>query len=182
MRERIVWSIIGGAILFGWGFVGHAILRIYDPAFRGFADESAVADVLSANAPASGLYYLPLAPAYIGPVSSEALVNYVKAGDRTGFGIMSLRGVLMQMISVFLALSLIAPGSNGAYWSAVARFATVGFLLSFAIHGYYWNWFDFPDAYFGLALVDGVAAWAMVGLALGRRGSGSDSRVPAGPD
>lgn len=181
MRQRIIWSVIGGAVLFGWGFLGHAILRIYDPAFSGFVDESAIAQILEANAPTSGLYYLPIQPDYSGPATTEAFVNYVEAGDRTGFAVMSLRGFLIQVISVFLVLSLLIPGANGTYWWVVARFASIGFLLSFAIHGYYWNWFDFPDAYLGLALVDGTVGWALVGLLVGLRGRGSRSEARVDP-
>lgn len=168
MTRRILLSLLGAVILFVWGFAGHVVIRMYDPVYTGFADEAAVAAVLEANAPARGLYYLPLRPDREGPPPAEAFVNYVPAGERSGFGAMVARGLLVNAVAVFLVLTLLAGLRWERYWPGVARFALAGLVVSFAAHAYYWNWFDFPALYLALSVTDSVVGWTLVGLALAR--------------
>jgi hypothetical protein len=46
----------------------------------------------------------------------------------------------------------------------VTQFALAGLLLGFVANAYYWNWFGFPDVYFGLSVADAVVAWTLAGL------------------
>jgi len=172
--RTLLLGILGSLILFSWGFIGHVALGIYDPAYQHFEDESAVAAVLEDNAHGAGLHYLPAEPLRDGS-QAEAFVNFVPAGERSGFGAMVRRDLLVGVISVFLVLILLAGDRRGGYWRSVGRFSLAGFALGFVTHAYYWNWFDFPATYFAISVVDQVIAWTLVGLALtpllGRRGS-----------
>ncbi len=165
MIRRVLLSLLGSVILFFWGFVGHVAIGLYDPAFNHFADEVAVSEVLEANARGGGIHYLPAEPARDGS-QAEAFVNFVPAGERSGFGAMVVRDLLAGAAAVFLVLMLLGSGRAGGYWHSVGRFAVAGLALGFVVHAYFWNWFDFPALYFGLSVLDHVIAWTLVGLAI----------------
>jgi hypothetical protein len=162
MTRRVLLSLLGSVILFFWGFVGHVLIGLYDPVFHHFEDEAAVASVLEANARGAGIHYLPAEPARDG-TQAEALINYVPAGQRSGFGAMVGRDLLIGAVAVFVVLTLLGGGSR-SYWHSVGRFALTGFALGFVVHAYLWNWFDFPTLYFGLSVLDHVIGWTLVGL------------------
>jgi hypothetical protein len=166
--RRVLLSLLGAVILFVWGFAGHVMLRFYDPVYQGLADEAAVAAVLRENTPAAGLYYVPLRADRAGPPQAEAFINYVPAGERSGFGAMVARGLLINAAAVFLVLSLFAGLRWNGYWVGVGRFALAGLVIGFTVHAYYWNWFDFPGLYLLLSATDAVIGWTLVGLALVR--------------
>lgn len=165
MVRRILLSVLGAVVLFLWGFVGHVALGLYDPAFHHFEDETAVAAVLGDNVRGAGIHYLPAEPARDG-TQAEALINYVPAGQRSGFGAMVGRDLLINTLAVFVVLLLIGSSRSGGYWHSVGRFALAGFALGFFVHAYLWNWFDFPTLYFGISVADSVIGWTLVGLAV----------------
>ena len=165
MTRTILLSLLGSVILFFWGFVGHVALGLYDPAFNHFEDEAAVAAVLEENTRGAGIHYLPAEPVRDGS-QAEALINYVPAGQRSGFGAMVGRDLLIGAIAVFVVLVLIGRDRPGGYWTRVGRFALAGLALGFVVHAYLWNWFDFPTLYFAISVADSVVAWTLVGLLL----------------
>ncbi len=165
MARKLLLSLLGSVILFFWGFVGHVLIGLYDPAFHHFEDEAAVASVLEANARGAGIHYLPAEPARDG-TQAEALINYVPAGQRSGFGAMVGRDLVIGAVAVFVVLVLIGNQRAGGYARSVGRFALAGFALGFVVHAYYWNWFDFPTLYFGLSVLDQVVGWTLVGLVI----------------
>jgi hypothetical protein len=166
MIKRILLSFLGALVLFVWGFLGHVVLGIYDPAFNAFDNELQVAEVLEANAHIAGIYYLPAEPRRDGTPQTEAFVNFVPAGQRSGFGAMIGRGIILDAIAVFLLMTLLAGGRNANYLPQVGRFALAGFLLGFVVHAYYFNWFDFPAIYFAISVGDTLVGWTLVGLAV----------------
>jgi hypothetical protein len=172
MARRIGLALLGGGILFVWGFVTHVVIGLYDPVFQGFADEAEVTAALERNAPAAGLYYLPAEPERGATPQTEAFVNLVPAGQRTAFGPMMGLGLLAHASTVFLVLTLLAGSWPAGYGGRVARFSLAGLALAFAVHSYYWVWFDFPGWYFALSLGDSVVGWTLVGLALAKLVSG----------
>ena len=168
MARRLLLSLLGAVILFAWGFAGHVVIKLYDPVYRGLANEAAVAAALEESASAGGLYYLPLQPGSSGPPQAEAFINYVPAGERSGFGAMVVRGLAINVAAVFLVLSLLNGLRRQGYGPWVGRFALAGLTLGFVAHAYYWNWFDFPVSYLALSTVDSVIGWTLTGLVLAR--------------
>ncbi len=165
MLRLVLLSLMGSVILFFWGFVGHVVLGVYDPVFNHFEDESAVATALADNARGAGIHYLPAEPARDG-TQAEAFINFVPAGQRSGFGAMIGRDLVIGTVAVFAVLLLLGADRGGGYWRSVGRFALAGFALGFFVHAYFWNWFDFPTPYFAISVADSVAGWTLVGLAL----------------
>ncbi len=165
MTKRLLLSLLGSVILFFWGFVGHVLIGLYDPVFHHFDNEAAVAEVLEENARGAGIHYLPAVPARDG-TQAEALINFVPAGERSGFGAMVGRDLLIGTVAVFVVLTLLGGNRGGGFARSVGRFSLAGFVLGFVVHAYLWNWFDFPALYFGLSVLDHVIGWTLVGLAV----------------
>lgn len=165
MTRRLLLSLLGSVILFFWGFIGHVLIGLYDPVFHHFDNEAAVAEVLEENARGAGIHYLPAEPARDG-TQAEALINYVPAGERSGFGAMVGRDLLIGTVAVFVVLTLLGGDRGGGFARSVGRFALAGFVLGFVVHAYLRNWFDFPALYFGLSVIDHVIGWTLVGLAI----------------
>jgi hypothetical protein len=165
MVKHVLLSLLGAVILFFWGFIGHVAIGLYDPHFNHFEQEAEVAAVLEAHARGAGIHYFPAEPARDGS-QAEALINYVPAGERSGFGSMVGRDLLIGAVTTFIVLLLVGGGQAGGYWPRVGRFTLAGLAMALFIHGYYWIWFDFPLGYFLTALADTVMAWTLVGLGL----------------
>ncbi len=165
MIRNLLLSLLGSVILFFWGVVSHVALGVYEPAFNHFEDEGAVTQVLEENVRGAGIHYLPAEPLRDGS-QAEAFVNFVPTGERSGFGAMVGRDLLIGAVAVFAVLLLLGTPRRGGYWPSVGRFALAGFVLGFFVHAYLWNWFDFPAMYFAISVGDSVVGWTLVGLAL----------------
>ena len=63
MLKILLSSLLGAALCVGWWAVSWTVLGWHDSTLRKFADESAVAAVVKANADTPGVYMLPVAVA-----------------------------------------------------------------------------------------------------------------------
>lgn len=159
-------GLLGGLVLFGWGFVSHVVLSLHDPAFRAFTDEAEVAEALEAGADGPGVYYLPYDEAEISTRSTRAFVALQPAGTGSDMGQLFALGVLIKVLSAMLVIGLIRRIQVASHAGRVGAFALVGFLIGFTTQAYYWNWFGFSAAYGATMVVDGTIGWALVGAAV----------------
>lgn len=167
-KRTVLVSVAGGMVLFVWGFLSHAVLPWYDWIYQRFTDEAAISDVLQNTAPQRGFYYLPYSENDRSPGTIEALVNVLPRGNERSIGSQLLLGVTIQIISVFLVISLLGRVRSSTYWGKVGLFSSVGFLIGFVSHAYYWNWFGFPWAYVVVTILDTWIAWSLAGLTVAR--------------
>jgi hypothetical protein len=170
-------SLLAGLVLFVWGFVSHALLPWYDPAFSAFTDEAAVAAALERTVPSKGLYYLPFDEGDRGSGQLEAFVNVVPPGTSAGIGRQLAVGLLVSVVSAFLVLTLVRRTRPTTYREAVAAFSLAGLVIGFVSHAYYWNWFQFPDWYTAVTILDTLVGWTLAGAVLGRFLSGRKERA-----
>lgn len=166
MMKSLLPSVLAGLVLFFWGFVSHALLPWYDPAFHPFADEAAMSTALERNAPEKGLYYLPFAETDRGSGQVEAFVNVVPAGEGVGGGMQIGLGLVIAVVSAFLGVTLVRRTEPATRLEAVVTFALVGLAIGFVSHAYYWNWFQFPASYVVVAIVDSLVGWTLAGVAV----------------
>lgn len=159
-------GLLGGLVLFGWGFVSHVVLSLHDPAFRAFAGEAEVAEALEAGGAGPGVYYLPYDEAEISTRNTRAFVALQPAGTGPGMGRLFALGVLIKVLSATLVIGLVRRVQVANHTGRVGAFALVGFLIGFATQAYYWNWFGFSAVYAATMVVDGTIGWALVGVAV----------------
>src|SRR5688500_15766219 len=58
-KKLLLGAIIGGVILFLWGAVSHMLLPFATMGLQRFTNEEAIKQTVVANAPRSGVYFLP---------------------------------------------------------------------------------------------------------------------------
>ena len=61
-KALILGTLLGGLVMFAWGAVSHVLIPYGTLVFLRFSDENTVARAIVANAPRSGIYFLPYMP------------------------------------------------------------------------------------------------------------------------
>ena len=64
IRKISFAAALGGLTLFVWGALSHSVLPLYNNSLNKFTDQDAVTQVIAANVPTSGTYFLPNYPDY----------------------------------------------------------------------------------------------------------------------
>lgn len=170
-------TLLGGVILFLWGFVYHGVLPFANQTLHPFANEDQLTALVVAGAPRSGTYALPNAP----PGATADQIKAVK--ERAARGPMMLAAVRVgpidfgRLLAVQFGINLLTAFL--ATWLVlVARPVTlggrVGFLVIVALAGWAarslpsWNWYSFGTDHTIAELIDVVAGFALAGFAIGK--------------
>lgn len=166
MKSYILAVVLGGVVLFMWGFFSWAVLPWHQMSANEFTDELAVAKVLKDNAPAAGIYFLPFAEEDHREGETTAFVNVLPDGFDMDMGKLMGKAIGGQMIAALLVLLLLRNTSGLAYLQRVGFVALVGLTIGFVSHFPYWNWFGFSDVYVLVTVVDSLIAWTLAGLVM----------------
>ena len=175
MNKSILTVILCGFVLFLWGFISWALLPWHDAVANKFTDETAVAQVLKANAPLAGVYYLPFAAEDHQAGEVAAFINVLPAGFDMNMGKLMVRALLGQMLAAFLVLLLLKQTSGLVYRERVGFVALTGLAIGFISHFPYWNWFGFSSSYVLVIIIDSVIAWTLAGLVMAKLVAGKNS-------
>jgi hypothetical protein len=181
MRKIFTAGLVGGVILFVWGFLAWVILPFHTGAIRTFANEEAVVATMSAGSPAKGVYMFPAQPPKSQVAENEAWVKKMEKGptgivvfDPGGMSPMMplqmvvgfINGVLSAMLAAwFLSRSTAA---NRSYFARVAFCGALGIFISLTAHIVNWNWMNYPFNYTSGLVADTVIGWTLVGLGIGK--------------
>ncbi|MEK6698784.1 MAG: hypothetical protein AABZ10_07055 [Nitrospirota bacterium] len=77
-------------------------------------------------------------------------------------------GLLIQIVSAFLALALLNKTTGLTYGGRVAFLSLVGLIIGFVSHAPYWNWFGFPMSSVAVTILDSVIGWTLAGLVVAK--------------
>lgn len=168
MKKTLLLSVAAGVVLFVWGFISWAVLPWHDMVANKFIDEAAVAQVLKANAPQQGVYFLPFSEQGHGPNQVGAFANVLPHGTDMNMGKQMAIGLATQIVGAFLVLLLLSQTGRASYWRKVGFVALVGLIIGFVSHAPYWNWFGFPASYVLVTILDTLIGWTLAGLAVAR--------------
>lgn len=161
-----IGGLAGGIILFIWSAVSWMVLPWHMMNFNSFKDETAVAQTITANAPQSGIYLMPIqpnaqtqGPAIFASVHLEGMANMTHA---------LIIQFIIQLVSAFLVTWLLTKTSGLGYMGRlgfIIIFAlTVGIIANFP----YWNWFNFSTNYTLVQIADTLVGWFLAGLVLAK--------------
>jgi hypothetical protein len=165
MTRTLVASLVGGLVLFLWGFVSHGLLPFHDMAYQRFADEHVVSETLQEHATTSGLYYVPFSQAEHASDRLRAFINVLVPGTELSLPRQVVVGLLTQIIVVLLGILLIGQtGGASSYLTRVRGFVVLGTLIGLATPAFYWNWFGFPTFYTLVMISDSIIGWTLVGI------------------
>ncbi len=166
-------GVLGGIILFIWGFLSWTVFPWQMKTLHGFKDEKAIAQVIQANAPVSGIYFMPLLDK----------ANKEKAQTQSGpmvFASVQLTGVsysmtlpmLIDLITLVITASLVAWMLSKT--TGLSYLGRVGFVMLFALAAAavtdvpYWNWLHFDSQYILICIANLLIGWFFAGLVLAK--------------
>ncbi len=175
MKQVILAVILGAVVLFAWGFFSWVVLPWHEWASHQFSNEEAVSEVLQANAPQRGIYFLPYNEEDHEPGKVAAFVNVLPQGFDGNMPKMMVIGFILQMLYVFLVVLLLRKTAALSYWGRVGFIALIGFMIGFVSHAPYWNWFGFSTSYTLVQILDFTIGWSLAGLVIAKFAPGGKS-------
>jgi uncharacterized membrane protein len=183
MVRVLIATLLGGVILFGWGWVSHAALPWWHDVTGELPDEAAVTRVLQETSVASGVIVFP-SWLPMDEMQDEAAMEAWAARHREGpVGLLIyhaegldpmnprifLVGFLISLGCALVAALLLhaARGSLRSYLARVLFVGGLGLILALATDLVQWCWMYYPLDYTLVAIADHVIGWLLVGLVLG---------------
>ena len=174
----IIAAVVGGVLLFLWGFVAHMLLPFSEKAMKPIPNEAAVIEAVRGNVTENGVYFIP----YLNymKASAEEQKAYADkiANGPSGLLVLRTGGVSMDMkrelplefISNFLAALVAAlavagfgPRSYGGRVGTIFAFGVVAWL---SISVSQWTWYGFSTDFLIGDLVEQWGGWLLAGLGM----------------
>lgn len=179
LYQRTIAALAGAFIVLVWGGLSHLVL-FKGAGFRTTANEDRIVSTLRASLPGDGLYFLPNIDLKGNPAPAEqtawqarfragptGLIVFHAAGDDP----VSARKLAVQALSALAAAGIVAYALSLAattYWKRVGLAALLGALGLFTIATVYWNWYGFPNAFFGAQCVEMIVGWSLAGAVIAK--------------
>lgn len=176
--RAIVGGIVGGLVVFVWGFVSHMILPLGETGFRQMQDEPAVVKAMQASIGEPGVYMVPYvdqknateadleawtAKQEAGP---NAFLVYHPEGSPAGMGKQLGIHYASAFVAAFLASLVLALSATG-YVGRVMIVTLMGVFAVAITTVPEWNWYRFPADYCAAQVIDNVVGWLLAGIVLG---------------
>ena len=181
MKRYLLGGLLGGLVMFFWGFLAHTVLPLGEIGMGQPTDEKAVLDAVQSGLPAQeGVYFLPWMDsakmsdeaamaeyATRTKASPYALVIYQPIGrDATDMGAqLGVQWAGDTIAAILLAWLIAAVGTSMARAVTVASVASVfGWLGSL---GPFVNWYRFPLDFALANLAEQWIGWVLAALVIG---------------
>ena len=178
-KKLLLGAITGGVILFVWGAVSHMLLPFATAALQRFTDEEAVTQAVVANAPSSGMYFLPYMQqegltdeqqnaAFEKAMQGPVLFVSVRLGRAASFGSLLVVQFLIDVLTALLLTALLLNVRPMSFAKRVLFVVVVGLAAGISVLLPDWNWYNFSSAFTAGEFVGLVIGFALAGLALAR--------------
>jgi hypothetical protein len=178
----IVAALLGGLVVFAWGFVSHMVLPVGEMGHGQAGNEDVVLSALQEGLPArEGVYHVPgLSPeaykgqdeAAIAAYSAKAVANpnaviFYQPVGRDGMAMTPqlVKEWVTNTLSALLVAWVLALGAFG-FGRRVAIATAMGLFAWLVISVPYWNWYRFPLDFTLGSLIQNVVGWFLAGLAM----------------
>jgi hypothetical protein len=173
MKKTIIGVIVGALILFIWQFISWAAVNLHSNTQQYTPKQTEILKYLGDNLE-EGFYYLPgSAP---GTSQEEmqkqyeesngkpwAQIYYHKALD-TGMSMNMMRGLLVDILAVFLLVFVLQKMGNPSFQTIVLSSLSVGLIGYLSVTYVNSIWFQTKTL---VDLLDAVVSWGAIGLWLG---------------
>jgi hypothetical protein len=174
-KALVLGTILGGLVMFAWGAVYHMVLPYGTLVFLRFSDEDTVARALLANAPRSGVYFLPYMPEgdEAGAQAAQEKLSrgpFVFASIRIG-AMGEARGyfigqIVIDLLSGLLATLLLLHARPTTGPARALFLAGVGLAAWVAGSLPEWNWYAFSTPFTLAAMLDLVVGFGLAGFVI----------------
>jgi len=176
--KTIIAAVVGGVLLFLWGFVAHVLLPFSDQALKPVPNEAAVIEALRSNITENGVYAVPrLDYRRASEAEQQAYADKVANGP-SGLLVVRTGGVSMDMaftradvrllrvlaaLVAALAVGGLALRSYGARVGTLFAFGVVAWL---SVSVSQWTWYGFSTDFLISDLVDQWGGWLLAALGM----------------
>ncbi|MGQ0810273.1 MAG: hypothetical protein ACT4OO_03495 [Nitrospiraceae bacterium] len=185
LKPLVVGGLLGGLVLFVWGAVSWMVLSWHLTTLEKFADETAVAAVLTLTARQPGVYIFPnehkpdpAMPKNQPQVAEEADRNRVQqapfmfaAVSPQGSGSMGAAlwvQLATQLTGAFLGTWLVLQTRGLTYFGRVSFLVILALTAAVLCHLPYWNWWHFSTSFTAVACADLLIGWFLAGLVIAK--------------
>lgn len=142
-QKTLLAALVGGVVLFLWGFLTHAVLPLYNNSLNRFTNEEEVSRAIASNAARSGTYLAPNMPALPPNASAEEKENamkemqekmkqgpvmfaHVRVGATSSFTGYYLVQIVIDLLAGFILTFILGNSKSTALRSRVLTAAAVG--------------------------------------------------------
>jgi hypothetical protein len=178
MIRVVLAAIVGGVLLFVWGFVAHMLLPFSKDAMKQLPNEQAVLSTLQTNVPERGMYFFPGMDMSRRPTPEEqqAWETKIASGPSgllvyrpNGGSGMTARTLVAEFVSNVLAAlvaALVLLGVRGGYGARVFTVAALGVVAWLSVCVSEWIWYGFTTPFLFADLVDQFGGWLLAGFGM----------------
>ncbi len=171
-------AIVGGLLMFMWGFVSHEVLSLGTTGFKFEPTSPATVAAVKTAFPEAGIYMVPgpegdpkdekvqeawMAAAHKGPY---AMVISQPGGTPEGMSQQLVVEGASNMLAVLVAAMLLAITSIRSFVGRLLFVTMFGVAAWASISVSEWNWYRFPTDYMLAQLADQAAGYFCAGLAV----------------
>jgi hypothetical protein len=174
----LVAALLGGVIVFFWGFVSHMLLPLGHVGFERPAAEDPVIAAHAAQLPKPGLYVIPglaseqmhdeaAMAAYEAKAAANPYALVIYRPDVRGMAMGPMLGVeaATNVVSALVVTWVIGVAGLG-FRRRVAIATAMGGFAWLAVSVPYWNWYFFPLDFTLANLATNLVGWFLAGLGM----------------
>ncbi len=178
MVRIVVGGVVGGVVLFFWGFVSHMLLPLGEMGLKSIQGEDDVAASIRKDVREPGLYMLPGWDMSRSQSEEEMEAHMAKvAKGPYGFMVLYPGGrefsmgkrlsieLLTNVVCALLA-AIVASQLRPGWLVRVGCVTLFGVLGSIATLVPYWNWYGYPTDFTLAQIADHIVGWLLVGVVL----------------
>ncbi len=177
MGRKLVAAILGGLVVFMWGYVSHMFLPFHQDAVKTFSHSPSEFADFFGELSESGVYSFPMVDS--DGKLSEAQKAIWEKGPRVTMAVVRKDGgseaMTKQLLMSFawsIAAALVAAivlGSVGGGFGRKVFVATlIGGFAALATHVQFWVWFEYSNKFLVAYVIDSVVAWFFAGIVMAK--------------
>jgi hypothetical protein len=164
MTKRIILAgIVGGVVLFVWGWIAWMLLPLHDRTIKTPQNEDTLVATLRQSITESGFYFFPH---HEGAEQTEPPYLVIHRVPMPAMGKLMAQGFLFGIVSALIAAWLLSKTSLVSFGARLQFVTVLGLFASFVMDVPNWNWWGFPTDYTVANVADHVIGWLLAGLAL----------------
>jgi hypothetical protein len=179
MKQLLIAAIIGGIILFVWGWLSWSVFPIHNSSMKSIENEEAVISTMHVNMTQEGVYVFPGMPATQDQAAVDewtqknkqgpiGMIIYNPEGSEPMMASQMIVGIIISIISSYLAAWFLSrsTAASSTYLARVAYCGMLGIFVSLVSHVVNWNWMGYPLDYTTSWIMDAVIGWILAGLGI----------------
>lgn len=179
MKKTIIGGLLGGAVLFLWGWLAWLALPLHEASMRPLPSDEPVVAALQASIPEKGFYVFPAMPKGASDAQMEVWKQKYQRGPvgavifspSGGDPMMTSQiapGLLINLLAGLLAAWFLSRSTAVAsgYLARVAYCGMLGIFISLTTYAMMWNWMGFPPDFTAAMIADALLGWILAGLAI----------------